>query len=293
MNLGITGITGFIGARTAALAEERGHRVIGFSRSGPGTDGGGRELRAFAPPAAPDFSGLDAVLHLAGEPVVGRWTEDKKRRIRESRVHGTRAVVAGLHGGPGVLVSASGIGIYGDTGDRVTDEEGAIGDDFLGRVAREWEDEARAAEADGVRVARIRIGFVLGAGGALRGVAPIFRLGLGGRLGSGRQWMAPVHVDDVAALFVRAAEDAAFSGPFNACLPEPCTNGEFTRVLARTVQRPAWCAVPAFALRLALGELAALVLQSCRTVPRRTLAAGFEFRHPTLAGALRAAIENR
>ncbi len=284
MKIGVTGASGFIGGRVCALAAERGHEIVRFSRQARAG------ARVFDLKTPPDFSGLDAVIHLAGESILGLWTGEKKRRIVESRVEGTRRVVEALAAspaGPRVLIGASAVGFYGDTGETLVDEDSAAGSGFLAETCRKWEAETVRAEAHGARVARVRIGFVLGRGGAMKMIGPLFRLGLGGNLGSGRQWMSGVHVDDVAGIFLWAAENAGVSGPVNAVMPEPFRNSRFTRDVARTVHRPAVLPAPAFAIRLALGELSHVMLDSCRVSPRRALDGGCVFRFATLSAALK------
>jgi uncharacterized protein len=287
MKIGITGATGFIGSRVAALCRDRRHETVGFSRR-PGA--GARLFRLDAPP---DLSGLDAIVNLAGESILGLWTAEKKRRIRESRVAGTQRIVEAIEAmaeRPRVLVNASAIGYYGDTGETLVDEASAAGRGFLADVCRDWEGEAKRAETRGVRVVFVRIGFVLGSGGALKLIGPIFKLGLGGKLGSGSQWMSGVHVDDVAGIAVWALENEGVHGPVNAVMPEPFRNSEFTRELARRVARPAIIPAPAFALRLALGELSHLMLDSCRVAPRVAPQGGYNYRFPTLPAALAGAV---
>lgn len=287
MKIGITGASGFIGGRVCALAVERGHEVVRFSRQ---PREGGRRFDLKTPP---DFSGLDAVIHLAGESIIGLWTAEKKRRILESRAEGTRRVVEALAAspaGPRVLIAASAVGFYGDTGETLRDEDSPVGAGFLAETCQTWEAESSKAEAHGVRVARVRIGFVLGRGGAMKLIGPVFRLGLGGNLGSGRQWMSGVHVDDVAGIFLWAAENATVSGPVNAVMPEPFRNAQFTREVAKVVRRPAFLPAPAFAMRLALGELSHVMLDSCRVAPRRAPEGGYVFRFATLPAALQDAL---
>ena len=265
MKVGITGVSGFIGSRVVARCGVRGIEVVGFSRN-PGAG-----ARRFELTSVPDISGLDAIVNLAGEPILGLWTKEKKRRIHESRVLGTRRLVEAIAKArrpPGVLVNASAIGFYGDTGENVADEFSAPGKGFLADVCREWEAEAARATSCGVRVVFVRIGFVLGKGGALKLLRPLFKLGLGGKLGSGRQWMSGVHVEDVAGMIVWALENERLQGPVNAVMPEPFRNADFTRELARCVTRPAILPAPAFALRLAFGELAGSMLGSTRVIPR-------------------------
>ncbi len=282
MKIGLTGATGFIGSRVAILAKERGHDVVPFSRNPQGS------ARRFSLDQPPDLSGLDAVVNLAGESIMGLWTAEKKRRIIESRGEGTRRIVeaiASMKERPAVLVNASAIGFYGDRGDVAVDETSPHGSGFLADTCRAWEAEAEKAQPL-LRVARIRIGMVLGKEGAMKLVAPVFRLGLGGNLGDGRQWMSPVHVDDVAGIILMAVENSAVSGPLNAVLPEPVRNAVFTREVARAVHRPAIIPAPAFAMRLVLGELSHLLLDSTRVVPNATEKAGYVFRFPTLQAAL-------
>jgi uncharacterized protein (TIGR01777 family) len=290
MKIGVTGASGSVGRVVQVLAAESGHTVVPFSRSP------GRGARAFDLRELPDLSGLDAVIHLAGEPVLGRWTREKKRRILESRVEGTRRIVEAMAGdssGPRTLVCASAIGFYGDTGETAVDEDSALGEGFLAGVCRDWENEAARAESFGVRVVRVRVGFVLGAGGAMTLIRPLFGLGLGGNLGNGRQWMSGVHVDDAAGIFLWAAENASATGAYNAVMPEPFRNAEFTREVARTLHRPAFLPAPAVALKLVLGELSGVMLDSFRVLPRRTREAGYVFRFATLPAALQDVLTGR
>ncbi|GAB4178392.1 MAG: hypothetical protein Fur0032_18830 [Terrimicrobiaceae bacterium] len=284
MKIGITGVNGFVGSRLAAIASEGGHEVVGFSRSPSGSQ------RLFSSHQPPDASGLDAIVHLAGEPILGLWTATKKQRIRSSRVEGTRRLVEGItlaKDKPRVLISASAIGFYGETGEATADESTPCGSGFLAEVAQDWETEAIAAESLGVRVVRLRIGFVIGRGGAMKLMLPAFRLGGGGKIGSGHQWMSGVHVDDVAGLALMAAGSDSLSGPVNAVLPEPVRNADFTRALAKAVRRPAVIPAPAWMLRFALGELSHVLLDSLRVVPGVAREAGYQWRFPTLEAALR------
>lgn len=294
MKIGITGITGLIGRRVAALAAARGHEVIGFSRN-PQRDGAG--CRRFTTGEAPDVTGCDAILNLAGENVVGLWTKSKRRSIRESRVMATRRIVEAIRrtrDGPRVLVNGSATGIYADTGDAAADELARHGTNFLAEVCEAWEAEAIVAREDGVRVALLRTGVVLAPeGGALAAMLPIFRLGLGGKLGNGRQWVPWIHIEDEAALALAMVENKAFDGPVNAAAPYPVRNEDFTRVLARTLGRPAPFRVPGFALRAASGGFAAELLESRRIVPAAAAQAGFAFQFPTLEGALGDLLQTR
>jgi uncharacterized protein (TIGR01777 family) len=257
--------------------------VVGFSRN-PASG-----MRRFELASVPDISGLDAIFNLAGESILGLWTKEKKRRIHESRVLGTRRLVEAIAQTgqrPKVLVNASAIGFYGDTGENPVDEFSAPGSGFLADVCREWEAEAARATSCGVRVVLVRIGFVLGRGGALKLLRPLFKLGLGGNLGNGRQWMSGIHVEDVAGMILWALENERLHGPINAVMPEPFRNADFTRELARCVGRPALLPAPAFALRLACGELADSMLASSRVLPRVARDAGYTCQFATLPSAL-------
>lgn len=293
----VTGATGFVGRR---LLEQLSQPVI-VSRDAAKAQRqipraqvcGWDPEREPAPTAA--LEGVEAVFHLAGEPVAeGRWTAAKKRRIRDSRILGTRNLVAGLaqvERRPAVLVSASAVGIYGSRGDETLDESSAPAHDFLADVCRAWEDEARHAEALGIRVVHLRIGIILGPnGGALGKMLPIFRFGLGGPLGNGRAWMPWIHLDDIVGLLLHAAASDDLRGPMNAVAPQPVTNREFTKTLAGVLRRPALFPAPAFALRAALGEFSQVLLASQRVTPRVALATDYRFRFPELRGALTDAV---
>jgi uncharacterized protein (TIGR01777 family) len=221
--------------------------------------------------------------------VAQRWTTGARERILNSRIEGTRSLVAALrHQPPAVLVSASAIGYYGSRGDEILTESSPAGSDFLAQVALGWEREARAAETSGVRVVTPRIGVVLGrGGGALAKMATPFRLGVGGRLGSGRQWMSWIALDDLVALVEFALMDVPLSGPVNAVAPNPVTNADFTRELAAALHRPAIFPVPEFALKLLLGEMSQMLLGSQRVVPEAALRAGFRFRFTEAGETLR------
>jgi uncharacterized protein (TIGR01777 family) len=277
MKVGILGARGYVGTRLCKIAAAAGHTIVPFSRGGAA---GFRQILADEPL---DFSGLDAVVNLSGEPILGLWTKSKKNEILRSRVETTRRVVESLrHGGPRVLVNASAIGFYGDTGETEVDESSRAGSGFLAEVCQAWEAAAQPSENLGVRTVLLRIGFVTGPGGAMRLIAPLFKLGLGGKLGSGRQWMSCIHVDDVAAMILWALENNAVRGPLNAVNPDPVRNADFTQILARILHRPAILPAPACALRLALGELSHLLLDSIRVRPAKPLALGYRFHHPTL-----------
>ena len=238
------------------------------------------------------FEGVDVIFHLAGESVAkGRWTAAKKKRIRDSRVNGTRNLVDGLlrlEDPPGVLVSASAVGFYASRGDEILSEQSSQGDDFLADVCRQWEAEsARAAEA-GIRVVNPRISIVLGtSGGALKQMLTPFRFGLGGRLASGRQWMPWIHVDDLVEALMWMATSTDVTGPVNAAAPGEVTNLGFTKTLGRVLKRPTIFPVPRFMLRLLIGQFADILVASSRIAPGRLLDAGFPFNYPDLEPALR------
>ncbi len=245
------------------------------------------------------LEGSTAVVHLAGEGIAARrWSARQKERIRRSRVDGTRHLVEGLKSlkaKPSVLVCASAIGIYGHRGDEVLDESSPPASDFLADVCREWEAEASKAKDLGLRVVLLRLGIVLSPnGGALKKMLPPFRLGVGGRLASGRQWMSWVHLSDVVRAIHFAVETASLSGPANVTAPTPVTNREFTKILGRVLHRPTLFPAPGFALRAGLGEMAgALLLSSQRVLPRKLLAAGFSFQFASLEPALRDLVGRR
>jgi uncharacterized protein (TIGR01777 family) len=244
--------------------------------------------RAIDTTASPDLSGLDAMVNLAGESIMGRWSASKQRRIRESRIGVTRALIEELPTSKvRVLVSASATGIYGHRGEELLTEASAPGTGFLADVCGKWEAEAMRARTSDIRVVLPRIGFVVSPhGGGMDRIRPIFRFGLGGRLGDGQQWMPWVHVIDVADFIVHALESESCYGAFNAVSPNPVRNVDFTRSLAATLHRPAFFAVPATVLRTTLGEFSSLVLDSQRVAPERTLASGYAFQFPTLSDAI-------
>jgi uncharacterized protein (TIGR01777 family) len=239
------------------------------------------------------LAGVDVVVNLAGEGMAeGRWTNRRKAALRDSRIAATASLVKAVHrvtGGPRVFVSASGVGYYGPRGDEPIHEDTAAGTDFVAEMAAAWEAAARPA-ADVGRLVLLRTGLVLGREGALAQMRLPFSLGLGGRLGSGRQWMPWIHVDDWAALTAMLIANTHATGAFNLTAPQPATNADFTRALGRALHRPAVIPMPGFALRLALGEMADLLLTGQRAVPAKAQALGYAFRYPVLADALAAAL---
>ncbi|MEW6747095.1 MAG: TIGR01777 family oxidoreductase [Planctomycetota bacterium] len=299
MSFLVTGATGFVGRQITAVLDapvalsrdperartELGERVV---------------IHAWAPAAGPPppqaFAGVEAVVHLAGENVAdGRWSAAKKARLRDSRVVGTRHLVQALQElalRPRVLVAASAIAFYGDRGDTVLDETAAPGSDFLADLCREWEAESLRARDFGIRVAVLRVGVVLGrGGGALEKMLPAFKRGMGGRFGSGEQWVSWIHIDDLVGLVLHAAQCERVSGPVNAVSPHPVTNRELTRLLAAAVGKPAFLPVPRIALRLAFGELGDFLLASQRVVPRVAEATGYTFRFASLEKAFESLID--
>jgi len=294
VEIAVVGATGFVGAPLVRHLHERGHRVTAIAR-------GARAAAADLPAAA--FVSADvtaagawqevvgraeAVIHLAGRSIAGRWSRQAKEEIRSSRIESTRRVVEALAGGRcRVLLHASGVGYYGDRGDDPLTEEEPPGRGFLAELARDWEEAAQGAAEQGVRVAAMRFGVVLGSdGGALGRMVPAFRAFLGGPLGSGRQWFSWIHIADLLAAVSFLLDVPALSGPVNCCAPEPVTQRDFAAALGRALGRPSSLPAPAFALRLALGEAADLLLASQRAIPRRLLDHGFRFRYPALAQAL-------
>jgi uncharacterized protein (TIGR01777 family) len=232
----------------------------------------------------------DAVIHLAGEPVAQRWTPEAKRRIRASRVDGTEHLVRAmskLAKPPAVLVSTSAIDYYGERGDEELTESSGPGSGFLADVCAGWEQAATGAEALGVRVVRLRFGLVLGMGGAMALMLTPFKMGLGGRLGDGAQWMAWIHVDDVVGLICSAIDQESLGGAVNATAPNPVRNTQFTQTLARVLRRPAFFSVPVWAMKLMFGEMSQVMLASHRVLPRSAERAGFKFAFPDLGPALR------
>jgi uncharacterized protein (TIGR01777 family) len=302
LRIAITGSHGLIGSTLVPFLTTGGHEVRRLVRAGGRRDAhaggqgatGGDILwdpqRMQLDPA--ELEGLDAVIHLAGETVAERWTGEHKRAIRESRVNGTTLLaraIAGLSDPPKVLISASAVGYYGDGGDRLLDESAPPGRDFLAGVAQAWEEAAQPAAARGVRVVHPRFGVVLSpAGGALARLLPAFKLYGGGRLGSGRQWMSWVALDDVVGALHHLLFSESVAGPVNVVAPNPVTNEEFGRTLGRVLDRPAKVAVPAFVIRAMFGEMAeTMLLAGQRLAPRQLLESGFRFRHPVLEEALR------
>jgi uncharacterized protein (TIGR01777 family) len=295
MNVTVTGASGLIGAKLVERLRARGDAVTTLSRR-PSS----RDAVAWQPEDEPApteaLAGRDAVVHLAGENVAQRWSEDAKRRIRASRELGTRNLVAGIEAAaprPRVLVSSSAVGYYGPHGDETLDEDTPAGHDFLAEVCVAWEREADRAADLGVRVVKVRTGVVLDRdGGALAKMLPFFRLGIGGPVAGGDQYMPWIHVDDVVGMYLAALDGEAWEGPVNAAAPAPVTNKAFSRALGRALHRPALAPVPGLAVRTLYGEMAEIVTKGQRVLPRRAEALGFAWAHPDLEEALRSALSD-
>ena len=296
MRIAVSGSTGLVGSEVVTVLSAAGHEVVRLVRRAPAP--GEKAVLRWDPVKreidAAGLEGLDAVVHLAGENIAsGRWTAGRKAAIRDSRVNGTRLLCEALEGlarPPETLVCASAIGYYGDGGADVLTEESPPGAGFLPEVCREWEAAAESAMRKGIRVVALRVGMVLSPkGGALSRMLPLFRAGLGGVIGGGRQYVSWVALDDLVGIVLHALQSGELRGPVNAVAPHPVTNREFTEALGKALSRPTSLPVPAFALRLAVGgEMAdALLLASARVVPRCLEKTGYRFLFPEIGGALR------
>lgn len=293
MIIGITGATGLIGTAVGQLAADEGHEVVAYTRSmGKAHPPWASEVRPFeaGEPLPIDASGLDCLVHLAGEPVLGWWSAAKKKRIMDSRVDLTQRITRSLAEAsprPASLLCASGVGYYGSCGDQILTEAAGNGADFLAGVCRGWEEAAKRAAQLGMRVVQLRTGMVLAKqGGAFPLMRTAFDWGLGGRLGDGRHYVPWIHLQDEARLILWAALHPSFSGPLNLSAPNPVTNAVLTKELASAMNRWAWMHAPKFALRLAMGEVSEMVLASQRAIPSTALAGGFSFDFPGLEDAL-------
>ena len=299
MKVLITGASGLIGTELQKSFEEQGYEMLLASRSEPKDDGHIRWNMdtGFADEDLARLEGLDAVVHLAGENVSGlRWTDEKKKAIRDSRVFGTRTMIeafARLEKKPKVFISGSAIGFYGDRDDDEMTETSAAGDTFLAKVCKEWEAESRRAEDMGIRTVLLRTGIALSKdGGALATMLTPFKLGVGGVVGSGKQWMSWVSLDDVIAVINFALENESLRGAVNVTSPNPVTNEEFTKTLGSVLYRPTFLPLPEFAVNFVFGEMGdALLLDSTRVIPKRLVDAGFEFKFTELKAAIEHAVK--
>ncbi len=296
MKILITGATGLIGLRLARRLINEGHSIVALSRTKERGTALGLETFAWQPereaPPVEALEGVDVVVHLAGEHIFSeRWNDAQKKRIRDSRIRSTKNLVAGMGAmkvRPKAFICASATGFYGNRGDEILTEESAPSKDFLSDVCVEWEAAAASAKSLGLRVVHVRIGVVLALeGGALPSMLPIFKLGIGGSLGDGKQWFPWIHIDDVVGIFHHAITSDSVAGVINAVSPNPVTNAEFTSELATSLHRPAFFFVPEFALNLALGEMGGVLMNSYRAVPKVALATGYEFKFSTLHVALK------
>ena len=293
LKITVTGASGFIGRRLLKSLAGDAHTVQVLSRHAGTNMPGNIKVWPWDPaksePPADALRDTDAVIHLAGEPVAQRWTGHVKQRIRDSRELGTRHLVQAiskLPKPPGVLVCASASGYYGSRGDEILTEDSPAGAGFLADVCRAWEAEALKVEAFGTRVVRVRIGIVLDTrGGALQKMLPPFKMGVGGKMGTGKQWMSWIHIDDLVGIF-RCAVEQRVPGVMNGVAPYPVVNAEFTRTLAATLHRPAIFPVPEFALKLLFGEMSEVLFASQRVSPKAAEQAGYRYRFPQLSAAL-------
>jgi len=292
----MTGATGLIGRNLSKTLTEDGHTVVSLSRSSKKPAGLAAaehhqwDYEKGMPPDA-SLSEIDAVMNLAGEPIAAhRWSDDQKRLMRESRVILTKKLVDSfrtLDRRPAVFVSGSAVGYYGDRKDEVLEETSPPGRGFMSELCEEWEREAMRAVELGIRVVLVRTGVVLSAqGGALKKMLPPFKLGVGGPMGSGKQWFPWIHIDDIVGIFRHAIYTSTITGPLNGSAPQPVTNAEFTRELAGALHRPAFLPVPRIAMQVLMGEMSEVVFVSERAVPKAVLASGYKFAFSTLASAL-------
>jgi uncharacterized protein (TIGR01777 family) len=297
MKLVITGATGFIGSILADRLWHQFHSLALLSRRPPREEGvTKREWFFWDPPAGGAWEervdGADGIIHLAGEPIAGkRWSARQKEVLRTSRIDSTRALVNAIAGAktkPKFFVSASAVGYYGPRGDEIVTEASPPGSDFLSALCAEWEGEALKAEAHGVRVARIRTGIVLGEGqGALKKMVPPFKMFMGGPLGSGKQWMPWIHIEDEIGLLLFLMQNENARGAFNATAPNPVTMEAFAKALGDVLKRPSWVSVPASALALIVGEMADMLLTGQRAVPEAATQLGYRFQYPMIEDALK------
>lgn len=301
MKVAITGATGFVGSRLVERLQADGHQVVVLSRNVakavqvfPDSAFPQVTAVAYTPTESGDWqqaiAGCDAVVNLAGEPLAEqRWTPAHKQRVLESRQLGTQKLVEAIaqaNPKPQVLVSASAIGYYGTSETATFDETSAPGQDFLANVCQQWEAAAQPVQDSGVRLVILRIGIVLGMGGAIAKMLPPFKLFAGGPIGTGRQWFSWIHREDVVGLILRAITDSSLSGTFNATAPNPVRMADFCQQLGAALNRPSWLPVPAVALEVLLGDGAQVVLEGQEVRPKRTLATGFQYQYPEAKEAI-------
>ncbi len=301
MKVAVTGATGFVGSRLIERLQAEGHTVVALTRNPeralqmfPAAAFPQVEAVGYTPTAMGDWqqslSGCDGVVNLAGEPIAeSRWTPERKQMILNSRKLGTQTLVAAIAQAmpkPSVLVNASAIGYYGTSETATFDETSAPGADFLAQVCQEWEAAAQTVEQAGVRLVILRIGIVLGDGGALAKMIPSFKLFAGGPIGTGRQWFSWIHREDLVSLILQALTDTNISGIYNATAPNPVRMAEFANTLGSLLKRPSWLPVPSFALEALLGDGAKVVLEGQQVLPKRTQATGFQYQYPTVTQAV-------
>ncbi|HUU50626.1 MAG TPA: TIGR01777 family oxidoreductase [Nitrospinota bacterium] len=294
----ITGATGFIGKELCRVLKEKGHEIIILTRNPEKAKerlSGITEIKKWSAlkelPPVQTIEKAQAVIHLAGENISGRWNEDKKRLIRESRILSTQNIVKAMEEArtrPELFISASAIGYYGDRGDEILTEDSTPGKGFLTDICKDWEEEAKKAEKLGLRVVRLRIGIVLGPnGGALKEMLFPFKLGLGGALGNGKQWMAWIHREDLIGIILHILQNKDIKGAVNGTAPEPVQNKVFSKTLGHVLHRPVVFNIPAFALKMLFGEFAEFLLYSERVLPKRIEDFNYQFRYRTLEPALK------
>lgn len=299
MKVLVTGATGFIGLRVVKQLLKAGDEVVVLTRNvAKGAIKLGSQCQYFqwldtnTLPPLEAFDGVDGVINLMGEGIADkRWDEEQKKRIYDSRIIGTRNLVEAMKASkskPKVLISASGVGVYGNRGDEDITEESTTAEDFLAKVCKDWEAEAFKAKDAGIRVAVLRTGVVLGrGGGALKKMLPIFKLGAGGPVGSGEQYMSWIHVDDMAAMYIEGLKNSSIEGAYNGTAPYPAKNKDFTKALGRALHRPAFMPAPAFALKVVFGEMSQVLLEGQRVLPVKFKQADFRYKYPTLEMALK------
>ncbi len=297
MKILVTGATGLIGRSLSRALAGEGHTIVGLSRSPERAPRlAVAEMHKWEPQAGPPpeqaLNGVEAVVHLAGEPIAARrWTDEQKKQIRDSRVISTRNLVSGFRSmgaKPAALISGSAIGFYGDRGDEKLYEQSPAGRGFMSEVCQAWESESEQASRLGMRVVEVRTGVVLSTeGGALQKMLTPFKFGVGGPIGSGRQWFPWIHIDDIVGIFRHTLLASSLNGPVNGTAPEPVTNADFTKQLGRALHRPAFLPVPEFGLRALMGEMSEILLGSQRVIPQVALESKYEFIYPTLGSALK------